>query len=109
MSVQLGEAEPDIQASDNGVHPSLWRGRRARIDGADLQIHGSVEQGEISCIAKCVGDDGESDLEALMELSQATDPKKLWSPPLITAAITNIASDFMGLLPEKTVLKMSGE
>ncbi|KAK1297638.1 hypothetical protein QJS10_CPB15g00474 [Acorus calamus] len=109
VSVRLGEVEPDIQAPDNDVHPSLWRSRRARIDGADLQIHGSDEQGEISCVPKCVGDGGESDqsdLEALMESSPTIEPKKPLSSSPITVAVMNMASVHMGM--EKTIVKMGG-
>ncbi|KAK1303099.1 hypothetical protein QJS10_CPB11g01890 [Acorus calamus] len=54
-----------------------------------------IEQGEISYVAKCVDDSGESDqsdLKALMESSPAAEPEKPLSPSPITAAVMSMAS-----------------
>ncbi|KAK1267063.1 hypothetical protein QJS04_geneDACA000536 [Acorus gramineus] len=41
-----------------------------------------------------------------MESRPAAEPEKPLSPPPITAAVMNMASVHMGLLPEKTTVKM---
>ncbi|KAK1266419.1 hypothetical protein QJS04_geneDACA000599 [Acorus gramineus] len=44
-----------------------------------------------------------------MESRPAAEPEKPLSPPPITAAVMNMASVHMGLLPEKTTVKMELE